>query len=198
MGRRRSGMWEAALCGLLVGALVTGRAWAQAPRGAEAGLAALAEGQEAFEALDMERALAQLERARLLLSGPGHAPLRSRAWALKIAAQWAQGDVEGARQEARRLLAVDPAVHFSPDHFSPEALAQLERLREDARAAIVRTAGEARLPLPLGEGRGEGLRPGRPQSRAGSAPSSACSTSAARPSRPTPKRAREQASSCQA
>ncbi|HET9451853.1 MAG TPA: hypothetical protein VFO83_13255, partial [Aggregicoccus sp.] len=150
MGRRRGGVLEAALCGLLVGWLGVGRAWAQASgqpasRDVEEGLRALAAGQQAYDGLDMEQALAHLQRA---LSQPELArqpALRSRAWTLKVAAQLAQGDAAGALQEAQRLLAVDADAHFSPDHFPPEALAQLERLRLRVRSGEARTAPQAQL-----------------------------------------------------
>ncbi len=118
---------------------------------AEAGRRAFAAGLEAYESLDMERALAHLSQALEALSGaelPRHLPLLSRAWVLKIAAQWAQGDVTGAQAEARQLLALDPAAHFSVDEFPAEALAQLERLRERRLPAAQAGASAARPPAP--------------------------------------------------
>ncbi|MBF5044279.1 hypothetical protein IR215_17960 [Simulacricoccus sp. 17bor-14] len=84
----------------------------------------------------MDAALAHARRARaaFALERPSRRGEAEReAWELELAAQWARGEEDEALREAQRLLAVYPSASFSQNHFPPEALAALERVRGRAQ-----------------------------------------------------------------
>jgi len=80
---------------------------------------------KAYEQVDLTRAMKEL----------------SRAWVMRIACLVANGEHKAAEVEMERLLAVDAHAVFSPNFFSPDAVATAEKVRRQM------TAGTARMEI---------------------------------------------------
>lgn len=93
----------------------------------------LAEAKRLFEALDYERAVPALDRAVVALEGlaltqASARPQLSSAYEMRARARFGLGDLEGARNDFRALLGVDPAFAFA-GQVSPRVVALLEEVR---------------------------------------------------------------------
>lgn len=103
---------------------------------ARAGQEAIEAGFRAYEELDTQaasthftKAMAELRKADLTRTFAAF----SKAWVMRIACQYANGETRVAQAELEKLLKLDPRAVFSADFFSPDTLKHVEAAR---RAAI--------------------------------------------------------------
>jgi hypothetical protein len=113
-------------------------------REAEAELAAAAfqEGQKAYDELDTQKALQRFEKAAETYEKSDlsrHFTDMSRARVMKIASYVANGDTKEAEKALKDVLARNPDAEFSPNFFSPDQLALVEKTRQAVKAEANKT-----------------------------------------------------------
>ncbi len=124
-------------------------AWLFAEVATASAIPTVADGVRAYEAAELERARALLERA--LLDTSLDAASRIRAHAYLAATHLALGDQPAARTQLAAMLDVDANARLDAAVFAPELLALLDRVKRD------RAAAEPKRPEPPAE-----VKPSRP------------------------------------
>ena len=91
------------------------------------------EGRKSFDELDTAISLQKFEQALAEYAQTDlskHFPLMVKAWTMKIASLIANGSTKATDTEWRKLLAVEPKLSLSPNDFSPDTLALVEKRKK--------------------------------------------------------------------